>query len=231
MCQMNDAMTLLLADDDTELCGLLKEYFESEGFTVRLAHDGARALEETAKPGLDLVVLDVMMPEMNGMDVLRELRKASKLPVIMLTARGDDMDRILGLELGADDYVPKPCNPRELLARIRAVMRRTQGPEDHGVFSIDDLVLNQGSRTLTRSGVPVDLTSTEFSILLELLQMRGEVVSKRDLYISALGREPVAHDRSVDMHVSNLRRKIGPDPRGENRIETIRGIGYQYRVA
>ena len=223
--------TILLADDDIELCGLLKEYFESEGFDVRVANDGAAALDEAGKPGLDLVVLDVMMPKMNGMDVLRELRKVSRLPVIMLTAKGDDMDRILGLELGADDYVPKPCNPRELLARIRAVMRRAQVPGDHGIIGIDDLELSQGSRTLTKSGEAVELTSTEFSILLELLQHRGEVVSKRDLYVSALGREPVAHDRSLDMHVSNLRRKLGSDPRGENRIETIRGIGYQYRVA
>jgi two-component system response regulator CpxR len=223
--------TLLLADDDTELSGLLKEYFESEGFEVRLAPDGIAALEEARKPGLDFIVLDVMMPGMNGMDVLKELRRDSKLPVIMLTARGDDMDRILGLELGADDYVPKPCNPRELLARIRAVMRRGQAPGNQGTISIDDLDLNQGSRTLEKSGAPVELTSTEFSILFALLQHRGEVVSKRDLYVSALGREPVPHDRSVDMHVSNLRRKLGPDPGGENRIETIRGIGYQYRVA
>ena len=223
--------TLLLADDDTELSGLLKEYFESESFNVRLAPDGLAALEEARKPGLDLVVLDVMMPGMNGMDVLRELRKESRVPVIMLTARGDDMDRITGLELGADDYVPKPCNPRELLARIRAVMRRGQGPVESTAIVIDDLELNHGNRTLAKSGEPVELTSTEFSILYELLQHRGEVVSKRDLYKSALGREPVPHDRSVDMHVSNLRRKLGPDPRGDNRIETIRGIGYQYRTA
>jgi two-component system response regulator CpxR len=223
--------TILLADDDTELSSLLKEYFESEGFDVRLAPDGVAALEEARKPGLDLVVLDVMMPGMNGMDVLKVLRRESKLPVIMLTARGDDMDRILGLELGADDYVPKPCNPRELLARIRAVMRRGQSVSDHGAIIVDDLELSQGSRTLLQSGEPVELTSTEFSILYALLQSRGEVVTKRDLYKSALGREPVPHDRSVDMHVSNLRRKLGPDPRGDNRIETIRGIGYQYRVA
>jgi two-component system response regulator CpxR len=223
--------TILLADDDTELSGLLKEYFESEGFDVRLAPDGVAALEEARKPGLDLIVLDVMMPGMSGMEVLRELRMESDLPVIMLTARGDDMDRISGLELGADDYVPKPCNPRELLARIRAVMRRGPGQGDQNTISVDDLELNQGSRTLMKSGNPVELTSTEFSILAALLQDRGEVVSKRDLYVSALGREPVPHDRSVDMHVSNLRRKLGPDPRGDNRIETIRGIGYQYRVA
>lgn len=226
--------TILLADDDVELSDLLKEYFESEGFAVRVAHDGEQALAQARQPGLDLMVLDIMMPKMNGMDVLRELRHDSHLPVIMLTAKGDDMDRILGLELGADDYVPKPCNPRELLARIRAVMRRAPAmpePEDHHTIVQDDLELNQGNRTLTRNGRPVDLTSTEFSILLALLQQRGEVVSKRDLYVSALGREPVPHDRSVDMHVSNLRRKLGPDPRGDNRIETIRGIGYQFRVA
>jgi two-component system response regulator CpxR len=222
--------TILLADDDIELSGLLKEYFETEGFEVRLAHDGRAALDEARKPGLDLVVLDVMMPEMNGMDVLRELRKESHLPVIMLTARGDDMDRILGLELGADDYVPKPCNPRDLLARIRAVMRRGQSATEQGVLNVDDLELKQGSRTLLKSGSAVELTSTEFSILLALLQHQGEVVSKRDLYMSALGREPVPHDRSVDMHVSNLRRKLGPDQTGQNRIETIRGIGYQYRI-
>ena len=226
--------TILLADDDVELSDLLKEYFESEGFAVRVAHDGEQALDQARQPGLDLMVLDIMMPKMNGMDVLRELRHDSHLPVIMLTAKGDDMDRILGLELGADDYVPKPCNPRELLARIRAVMRRAPAvpePEEHHTIVQDDLELNQGNRTLTRNGQPVDLTSTEFSILLALLQQRGEVVSKRDLYVSALGREPVPHDRSVDMHVSNLRRKLGPDPRGDNRIETIRGIGYQFRVA
>ncbi len=132
--------TILLADDDTELSGLLKEYFETEGFDVRVADDGQAALDEARKPGLDLVVLDVMMPKMNGMEVLKELRKESRIPVIMLTARGDDMDRILGLELGADDYVPKPCNPRELLARIRAVMRRGQSAVDSGVLKVDDRI-------------------------------------------------------------------------------------------
>jgi len=222
---------ILIADDDVELCELLREFFESEEFTVQLAHDGLAALEAARRPGLDLVVLDVMMPAMNGLDVLKELRKESRLPVIMLTARGDDLDRILGLELGADDYVPKPCNPRELVARIRAVLRRAGGGVPQGLIQTDDLELNPGNRTLLKNGQEVELTSTEFSILHSLLQHRGEVVNKRDLYITALGREPVAHDRSVDMHVSNLRRKIGPDENGQNRIETIRGIGYQYRVS
>jgi two-component system response regulator CpxR len=221
---------ILIADDDVELVELLQEFFESEDFQVSVAHDGMEALEAAGRPGLDLVVLDVMMPEMNGLDVLKEVRKSSRVPVIMLTARGDDLDRILGLELGADDYVPKPCNPRELLARIRAVLRRSGSPSTQTVLQAGDLELNQGNRTVVKNGALVDLTSTEFSILQTLLQHAGGVVSKRELYLSALGREPVAHDRSVDMHVSNLRRKLGPNEEGENRIETVRGIGYQYRV-
>jgi two-component system response regulator CpxR len=222
--------TLLLADDDVELCGLLKEYFEQEGFDVRLAHDGEQALEASQAPGLDAMVLDIMMPGRSGIEVLKALRKQSALPVIMLTARGDDLDRILGLELGADDYLPKPCNPRELVARVRAVLRRSGAQPPLSTISIDDLELNPGRRELLRNGEVVELTSTEFSVLHTLLQKPGEIISKRDLYLAALGREPVRYDRSIDMHVSNLRRKLGPGPGGDARIETIRGIGYQYRL-
>ena len=222
--------TILIADDDTELCDLLKEYLSQEGFEVRFAHDGEQALSESRRPGLDAMVLDIMMPKMNGIDVLRGLRKESELPVIMLTARGDDLDRIIGLELGADDYLAKPANPRELLARLRAVLRRSGTQNSVGMLEIDDLVLNQGGREVTRAGAIVDLTSTEFSILQLLLQRCGEVVEKRDLYLAALGREPVSYDRSIDMHVSNLRRKLGPTNTGSERIETIRGIGYQFRT-
>lgn len=221
--------TILIIDDDIELGNLLREFFESEDLRVRLAHDGRAGLDEARKHGVDLIVLDVMMPELSGMEVLKELRKESQIPVIMLTARGDDLDRIQGLELGADDYLPKPCNPRELLARIRAVLRRASTTAGKNEIEIDDLEMNIGARQILRSGVDLDLTSTEFSILQALLQHKGEVVSKRDLYIYALNREPVQHDRSIDMHVSNLRRKLGPLPNGEARIETIRGIGYQYR--
>ena len=222
--------TILIADDDTELCELLREYLGQEGFEVRLAHDGGQALAESRRPGLDAMVLDIMMPGMNGIDVLRNLRKESELPVIMLTARGDDLDRIIGLELGADDYLAKPANPRELLARIRAILRRAHSHSTVAVLEVGDLVLNQAGRELHRDGQPTELTSTEFSILQLLLQRSGEVVEKKDLYLAALGREPVAYDRSVDMHVSNLRRKLGPAKDGGERIETIRGIGYQYRV-
>lgn len=221
--------TLLIADDDTEMCELLREYLGQEGFEVRLAYDGEQALVESRRPGLDAMVLDIMMPRMNGIDVLRNLRKESELPVIMLTARGDDLDRIIGLELGADDYLAKPANPRELLARIRAILRRAKSHSTVTALEVEDLVLNQTRRELSLDGKALELTSTEFSILALLLQRSGEVVEKKDLYLAALGREPVAYDRSIDMHVSNLRRKLGPAKDGSERIETIRGFGYQYR--
>ena len=221
--------TILIADDDTELCELLREYLGLEGFEVRLAFDGEQALAESRRPGVDAMVLDIMMPRMNGIDVLRNLRKESELPVIMLTARGDDLDRIIGLELGADDYLAKPANPRELLARIRAILRRSNTQSTVATLEVGDLVLNQARRELRRDDLLIDLTSTEFSILQLLLQRSGEVVEKKDLYLAALGREPVAYDRSIDMHVSNLRRKLGQAMDGTERIETIRGIGYQYR--
>jgi two-component system response regulator CpxR len=224
------SQTILIADDDTELCELLREYLGQEGFEVRLAFDGEQALAESRRPGLDAMVLDIMMPGMNGIDVLRNLRNESALPVIMLTARGDDLDRIIGLELGADDYLAKPANPRELLARIRAVLRRTHLHSKAVILEVGDLVLNPASRELRLNGRLTELTSTEFSVLQLLLQRSGEVVEKKDLYLAALGREPVAYDRSIDMHVSNLRRKLGPSPDGSERIETIRGIGYQYRL-
>ncbi len=221
--------TILIADDDTELCELLREYLGLEGFEVRLAFDGEQALVESRRPGVDAMVLDIMMPRMNGIDVLRNLRKESELPVIMLTARGDDLDRIIGLELGADDYLAKPANPRELLARIRAILRRSNTQSTVATLEVGDLVLNQARRELRCDGLLIDLTSTEFSILQLLLQRSGEIVEKKDLYLAALGREPVAYDRSIDMHVSNLRRKLGLAVDGTERIETIRGIGYQYR--
>jgi two-component system response regulator CpxR len=222
--------TVLIADDDAELCELLGEFLRQEGFEVRAVHDGERALEAAREPDLDALVLDIMMPGRSGIEVLKALRQESALPVIMLTARGEDLDRILGLELGADDYLPKPCNPRELAARIRAVLRRAAGPSAIGPLRIDDLELDPGARELRRSGKILDLTSTEFSVLQAMLQRPGEVISKRDLYLAALGREPVRYDRSIDMHVSNLRRKLGPSPAGGDRIETVRGIGYQYRL-
>jgi two-component system response regulator CpxR len=223
------AERILLADDDVELGDLLAEFLAGEGFEVQRATDGVSALEAARKPGLDAMVLDIMMPGMSGTEVLKQLRRESGLPVIMLTARGDDLDRILGLELGADDYLPKPCNPRELVARLRAVLRRSHATSPTGAVHVGDLELRAASRQLLREGEPVTLTSTEFSLAQVLLQRAGTVVSKRDLYLAALGREPVRFDRSVDMHLSNLRRKLGPALDGGRRIETVRGIGYLLR--
>lgn len=222
------AENILLADDDAELRELLSEYLQGEGFRVTGVADGEAALKAARRDGFDAMVLDIMMPLMSGTEVLKQLRRESDLPVIMLTARGEDLDRILGLELGADDYLPKPCNPRELVARLRAILRRSGAPSANAPLHIDDLELNPASRQLTGNAGSIELTSTEFSLLQLLLQRAGTVVSKRDLYRAALGREPVRFDRSVDMHLSNLRRKLGPAPGGGVRIETVRGLGYLY---
>ena len=234
---MVDVPRLLLADDDTELCEMLVEYLTAEGFALEVVHDGVAALERARAGGLDLLVLDVMMPGLGGLDVLRELRRDSMLPVLMLTARGDDVDSIVGLELGADDYVPKPCNPRVLVARIRAVLRRAgQDPGTEAerrpaldCLQVGDLEMQCAARRLNRSGQPVKLTSTEFSVLEVLLRSAGEVVGKELLSQQALGRPLARYDRSLDMHISNLRRKLGPAVDGADRIETVRGVGYLYR--
>jgi len=226
-----NAPRLLLADDDEELCEMLGEYLRGEGFDVAISHDGEAALERLARETFDLVVLDVMMPRLNGFDVLRELRRRSLIPVLMLTARGSDVDSVVGLELGADDYLPKPCNPRVLVARIRAVLRRAgQGETERetGVLRVNDIELQHGARRVLLDGVPVDLTSTEYSVLAVLLEEVGRVVTKEALSERALGRKLTRYDRSLDMHISNLRRKLGPLPTGEERIQTVRGVGYLY---
>lgn len=224
--------SVLLADDDVELCDLLQEYLVGEGFEVETVHDGEHATQAAQGGAFDILVLDVMMPKLNGFDVLRQLRTDSELPILMLTARGDDIDRIVGLEIGADDYLVKPCNPRELAARIRAVLRRTQLSIAHEspLIEIDDLRLTPSQRTVERSGKPITLTSTEFSVLEVLMRQAGQVVSKDDLTEEALGRKLTAYDRSIDMHVSNLRKKLGPATDGSQRIKTVRSVGYLYAV-
>jgi two-component system response regulator CpxR len=221
---------ILLADDDVELGAMLAEYLDREGFTVDVAHDGEAALTAARRGGYDVVVLDVMMPRRNGFDVLRALRATSRVPVLMLTARGEDVDSIVGLELGADDYLAKPCNPRVLVARIRAVLRRAEakppGAARGEAIVVGDVELDPGSRSVQQHGKPVELTSTEFSVLEVLLRHAGEVVNKAELSQAALGRELGRYDRSLDMHVSNLRKKLGPAPSGEERIKTVRGVGY-----
>jgi DNA-binding response OmpR family regulator len=222
---------VLLADDDEELCDMLGAYLRREGFEVECAHDGETALAKALSGSYDLVVLDVMMPKRDGFDVLRRLRRESLVPVLMLTARGSDVDSIVGLELGADDYLPKPCNPRVLTARMRAVLRRAgvEAEDDAGDLQIGDIELRPGARRVRRGGEAVELTSTEFSVLAVLMQSAGRIVSKEALSEQALGRKLTRYDRSLDMHISNLRRKLGPLPDGEERIETVRGVGYLYR--
>ncbi len=233
---MVEMTRILLADDDVDLCEMLAEYLAIEGFSVACAHDGEAALRELGTQAFDLVVLDVMMPRKSGFDVLRELRMDSLMPVLMLTARGEDVDSIVGLELGADDYLAKPCNPRVLTARIRAVLRRvTQQPDDGSgtppqVLVQDDLTLHTGARSVVCRGRAVALTSTEFSVLQVLLQQAGHIVSKQRLSEQALGRQMTRFDRSLDMHVSNLRYKLGTCADGGERIKTIRGVGYQYVI-
>jgi two-component system response regulator CpxR len=225
---------VLLADDDIELCGLLKAYLEVEGFQVSVVHNGGAALDQVRTGAHDLLVLDVMMPQLNGFDVLRALRRDSLLPVLMLTARGEDVDSIVGLELGADDYLPKPCNPRVLVARIRAILRRAHAPENRegaglpDTLKLGDLEMQTGSRTVVVGEKPIAMTSTEYSVLEVLLRDAGHVVLKAQLSERALGRALTRYDRSIDMHLSSLRKKLGPLANGEERIKTVRGVGYQY---
>jgi two-component system response regulator CpxR len=222
---------LLLVDDDRELTAMLEEYLGHEGFEVRALHDGGVALEALSGPGEpapDLVVLDVMLPGRSGLDVLRALRsREGAPPVLMLTARGDAVDRIVGLELGADDYLPKPFNPRELVARIRAVLRRARErrapPES---LTIGSLKLDAARHRAVVRGTPVELTGAEFRVLEALMRAAGEVVSREQLTEQALGRKLELYDRSIDTHVSNLRRKLALGGADDPAIRGIRGAGY-----
>lgn len=224
---------ILIIDDDEELCELVSEYLGVEGFSVESVNDGEAGLKTALEGGYDIAILDVMMPKMNGFDVLRALRQTSQLPVIMLTARGDDMERIVGLEIGADDYLPKPFNPRELAARLRAILRRSGGADgaaDNENLSVDGIELSSRARTVSVDGSDVILTSVEFALLRELLKDAGQVVKKEDLSERVLERKLSPYDRSLDMHISNLRKKLGPRGDGSERIKTIRSVGYIYTV-
>lgn len=223
---------VLLVDDDAELTDLLAEYLQRDGFRVDAAHDGIAGAARAVEGGYDIVVLDVMMPGIDGVEALRRIRLASRVPVLMLTARGDDVDRIVGLELGADDYVPKPCTPRELAARLRAILRRTRNddaaPGGEAPIAVGPLSLWPARRRATWSGEPLALTSTEFSLLETLARRAGRVVGKAELSQQALGRPLARFDRSVDVHVSSLRQKLGSRVDGGSWIETVRGRGYQF---
>jgi two-component system, OmpR family, response regulator CpxR len=222
---------VLIIDDDEELCELVSEYLAAEGFETTCVHDGAEGLEKARSGEFDLAILDVMLPKMNGFEVLASLRQSSELPVLMLTARGDEADRIDGLESGADDYISKPFNPRELLARLRAILRRI-GPDDEQAqperLNVDDLELSRTARSVVREGEELGLTSVEFELLSTLLKNAGSVIRKEDLSETVLERPLSPYDRSLDMHISNLRKKLGPRKDGSERIKTIRSVGYIY---
>jgi len=218
---------ILVIDDDVELCRLLGEFLRKEGFETQSAHDGERGLEEALGGGFDLVVLDVMLPGIDGFELLRRLRSRSQVPVLMLTARGEDVDRIVGLELGADDYLPKPFNPRELTARIRAILRRGD-PRREGRaerISIAGITLDTETREVQYEGRRIELTTFEFDILESLMRAAGRVLSRDALMERIYGRKVTPFERSIDMHVSHIRRKLGGR---RELIKTIRGVGYQF---
>jgi two-component system response regulator CpxR len=220
---------ILLVDDDVELCELVTEFLVGEGFDIEVANRGDDGLDRTRSGTFDLVVLDVMLPGLGGFEVLRRVRESSSIPVLMLTARGDEVDRIVGLEMGADDYLGKPFNPRELAARIRAILRRAEVGTDHGDrIVVDDLEVDLGTRSVSIDGAEAELTGVEFSLLEALARAAGTVVSRDELSQAALFRRASAFDRSLDVHISNLRRKLGPAADGGERIKTVRGVGYQY---
>ncbi|MBZ5532458.1 MAG: response regulator transcription factor [Acidobacteriia bacterium] len=224
-------VSVLLIDDDTELSKLLEEYLQSEQLHLDAAHDGPSGLQKALSNQYAVVVLDVMLPGMSGLDVLKQLRQKSAVPVLMLTARGSELDRILGLELGADDYLAKPFNPRELVARLRAILRRTSGAASAGPAQpvhLADVELHPESRSVTCDGKPVGLTGAEFDLLSAFLRSPGKIISREDLTQAALGRPMSPMDRSIDVHVSNLRRKLGPYDGEQERIKAIRGSGYVY---
>lgn len=226
---------ILIVDDDVELCELVEEFLRPEGFDIEAVYDGQQGLARALSGEHVMVVLDVMLPGINGLEVLRRLRAQTQIPVIILTARGDDVDRIVGLEIGADDYLPKPFNPRELLARIRAILRRSHQQVSTETatgqkITIGEVTLDPASRTVRRGGEPVELTSVEFSLLEILMRAAGHVVTREQIANDVLGRKFMAYDRSIDMHVSKVRRKLGPQADGDERIKTIRGVGYIYTL-
>lgn len=229
------AINILLIDDDKELCSLLKEYLADEGFGLETSHDGPAGLQQALTKPYDLIILDVMLPGCNGFEVLKKIRKKSDVAVLMLTARGDEVDRIVGLEIGADDYLGKPFNPRELVARIRAIFRRIQSQDHEGgaleppaKLCVDDIELELHSRRVLKQGKAIDLTAVEFNLLTELLRSAGQVVSREDLNEAVLGRAYTPYDRSIDVHISKLRKKLGEKVEQVERIQAIRGEGYLY---
>ncbi|MGB7266620.1 MAG: response regulator transcription factor [Terracidiphilus sp.] len=221
---------ILIVDDDAALCELLGERLRTEGFVLEAAHDGEQGLKRALSGDHSLVVLDLMLPRLSGLDVLRRLRAESRIPVLVLTARGDDVDRIHGLEIGADDYLPKPFNPRELIARIRAIMRRTAQSEDsEGTLTVGAIRLEPAAREAWLNGKALELTSVEFTLLETFLRNAGRILSRDSLSEGALGRRAEVFDRAIDVHVSKLRKKLAAAGEGEW-IKTVRGNGYIFAI-
>ncbi|AGF77351.1 CheY-like receiver and winged-helix DNA-binding domain-containing response regulator [Desulfocapsa sulfexigens DSM 10523] len=228
--------TILVIDDDKELCELLVEFLQPEGFRVETVNEPHGGLRQALSGEYCLVVLDVMLPGMTGFELLRNLRISSQVPVLMLTARGEDIDRIIGLEMGADDYLPKPFNPRELVARIQAIWRRVQPEEKQQLentsrIELDDIVLDFGSRSVKQNNNTIKVTAVEFSLLYELLRKAGQVLTREELTQRVLNRKLEIFDRSIDVHVSSLRKKLGHNIDNRERIKTIRSVGYLYTQA
>jgi two-component system response regulator CpxR len=229
---------VLVIDDDVDLCDLLTDYLTPEGLQVEAVHEGERGAVRALSGEHALVVLDVMLPGISGFDVLRRIRAGSNVPVLMLTARGEEVDRIVGLEMGADDYLPKPFNPRELVARIRAIQRRVEPGREREPGSgkaadtvvVGEVQLDPGARVVVQSGQPIELTSVEFALLEVLLRGAGQVVTREDLAREVLGRRLTPYDRSIDVHISSLRRKLGHQLGDMERIKTVRGTGYIYTL-
>ena len=221
---------ILIIDDDVALCELVTEYLQSLGFHVESLHRGDTGVKRALEGKHSIVVLDVMLPGLNGFDVLRQIRSISKIPVLMLTARGDDVDRIVGLEIGADDYLPKPFNARELAARIRAILRRSNSSENvqPSRIAVGDIEMETGARMVRRAGKVIDLTAVEYDLLEKLIRTAGRIVTREELSQQVLGRSSTPFDRSIDMHISNLRKKLGHRVGESERIKTIRGVGYVY---
>lgn len=226
---------LLLIDDDKELTQLINEYLTAEGFEVDMVHDGQQAIEISNYDQYAAIVLDVMLPIRSGFEVLKQLRQRSQTPVLMLTAKGDTIDRVIGLEIGADDYLPKPCDPRELVARIRAVLRRAAPSTTHHPaverISAEKLTLHLGSRSVTWHETDVPLTGTEFSVLELLVRRAGQVISKDDMTEQALNRKLTPYDRSIDVHVSNIRKKLTQAGANKELIINVRGAGYMLTLS
>jgi DNA-binding response OmpR family regulator len=216
---------VLLIDDDPRLCELLTSYLSQNGFVVEGARDGSQGLAALAASPFDAVLLDVMMPGMSGLEACRRIRDKSRIPILMLTAKGDETDRVVGLELGADDYISKPFSPRELLARLRAVLRRSAPEAGLERLVVGQVVVDLDGRTVTAGGQRVDLTALEFDLLVALAKRAGRVVPREHLLAQA-GRTDVVGERTVDVHISHLRQKLGDDPRAPRLIKTVRGVGY-----